>query len=276
MGSETGAAVEIRKPAAGKHFRIMRMALENAKMDAERRLKAQENVPGLEELQRVLDLPALPKRIEGFDIAHLAGKHTVASLVSFSDGVPDKKRYRRFHIRQLKGAVDDYEAIREAVARRYTRVVNEELQVPDLVLIDGGKGQVRAAKEILEALGLRNVPAAGLAKEFEEIHLPDEDEPLRLPRSSEALKVLQAVRDETHRFATAFNQKLREKDAEFGLLESVPGIGPKRSRKLMQTYGSLQAIRDTPAEQISSSCGLPIESSRTLLLKLALDSDKSS
>lgn len=267
--------VRIKKPNSGKHYRIMRMALENAVMDAEKRLKSHENIPGLEELQKVLGLRKLPKRIEGFDIAQLAGKYPAASLISFYNGNPDKKNYRRFHVKKLEGRIDDYEAIREVVARRYTKIINEKLKLPDLVLIDGGKGQVSAAKEILDALGLDDLPVAGLAKEFEEIHLPAADEnPIRLPRSSEALKILQAVRDETHRFATAFNQQLRTKDSKFSLLESVPGIGPKRSRELMKSYGSLQNILKAGPEAVHDSCGVPLDTAQALIMKLSLEISK--
>lgn len=267
---ELSASMQAVKPMEGKHYRILKMALENAKMDVDKRLKKRENLGGLEALKEELELTRLPRRIEGFDIAQLSGKYPVASLVSFYNGVPDKKNYRRFHIKTLEGRIDDYEAIREAVARRYTRIVNEKSEEPDLILIDGGKGQVNAAREILDSLGLAKIPVIGLAKEFEEIHFSDRDQPLRLPVRSEGLKVLQAVRDETHRFATGFNKQLRTEDTGFSLLESVPGIGPARSRKLMESFGSLEAIAASSAEEISRRCSIPIDSVRMLLRQLRL------
>ncbi|NQT59412.1 MAG: excinuclease ABC subunit UvrC [Bacteroidetes bacterium] len=267
---ELAANMQAVKPEDGKHYRILKMALENAVMDVDKRLKSRENLTGLEALKEDLDLKILPRRIEGFDIAQLSGKYPVASLISFYNGIPDKKNYRRFHIKTLEGRIDDYEAIREAVARRYTRIVNEGLEEPDLILIDGGKGQVNAAREILDSLGLNAVPVFGLAKEFEEIHFADRNEPLRLPTGSDGLKVLQGVRDETHRFATTFNKQLRAKDTGFSLLESIAGIGQVRSRKLMQSFGSLEAIAAATPKEISEKCGLPERTAKLLLKQLGL------
>lgn len=267
---ELAANMQAVKPEDGKHYRILKMALENAVMDVDKRLKSRENLTGLEALKEELGLHMLPRRIEGFDIAQLSGKYPVASLISFYNGVPDKKNYRRFHIKTLEGRIDDYEAIREAVARRYTRIINEGLEEPDIILIDGGKGQVNAAREILDSLGLTSVPVFGLAKEFEEIHFADRDVPLRLPIGSEGLKVLQGVRDETHRFATTFNKQLRAKDTGFSLLESIAGIGEVRSRKLMQSFGSLEAIAAATPKEISEKCGLSDKTAKLLLKQLGL------
>jgi len=267
---ELAANMQAVKPENGKHYRILKMALENAVMDVDKRLKNRENLTGLEALKEDLGLKILPRRIEGFDIAQLSGKYPVASLISFYNGIPDKKNYRRFHIKTLEGRIDDYEAIREAVARRYTRIINEGLEEPDIILIDGGKGQVNAAREILDSLGLNTIPVFGLAKEFEEIHFADKDEPLRLPAGSEGLKVLQDVRDETHRFATTFNKQLRAKDTGFSLLESIGGIGEVRSRKLMQSFGSLEAIASATPKEISERCGLSEKTAELLLKQLGL------
>jgi len=267
---ELAANMQAVKPENGKHYRILKMALENAVMDVDKRLKNRENLTGLEALKEDLGLKILPRRIEGFDIAQLSGKYPVASLISFYNGIPDKKNYRRFHIKTLEGRIDDYEAIREAVARRYTRIINEGLEEPDIILIDGGKGQVNAAREILDSLGLNTIPVFGLAKEFEEIHFADKDEPLRLPAGSEGLKVLQDVRDETHRFATTFNKQLRAKDTGFSLLESIGGIGEVRSRKLMQSFGSLEAIASATPKEISERCGLSEKTAKLLLKQLGL------
>ncbi len=268
--NELSAKMQAVKPEDGKHYRILKMALENAVMDVEKRLRSRGNISGLEALREDLGLKDLPRRIEGFDIAQLSGKYPVASLISFFNGNPDKKNYRRFHIKTLEGRIDDYEAIREAVARRYTRIVNEGLEEPDLILIDGGKGQVNAAREILDSLGLTGIPVIGLAKEFEEIHFAERDEPLRLPPGSEALKVLQGVRDETHRFATTFNKQLRAEDTSFSLLESIKGIGQMRSRKLMQVFGSLEAVASASSEEISERCRIPERTAMLLLKQLSL------
>ncbi len=252
----TGVKTAVKQPKRGRHLRIMKMASHNAAMDADKRRKAQDNSEALRELQEVLELERFPERIEGFDISHLSGTSPVASMVSFYKGVPDKQSYRRFHVKTLQGRIDDYEAMREVTARRYTRSVNEGQPLPDLILIDGGKGQVNAVKGVLNALGLGDLPVIGLAKEYEEIWFPEASGPVRLPEASDALRVLQAVRDETHRFAVSFQKQLRRKNAAFSLLEAVPGIGPKRSEGLMKRFGSLQALKSATVEQLMEQGGL--------------------
>lgn len=232
---------------AGRHSAAMNMAYFNAKEDAARRLKERGDFPALEELQRVLNLPSTPSRIEGFDIAHIGGRLPVASLVSFKDGNPDKKNYRYFRLRTTDGVIDDFASIREAVSRRYTRLLNEHAEMPDLVLIDGGIGQVNAAKEIIAALGL-DLPVAGLAKQEEEIYVPGNSKPLRLPRRSDALRLLQRVRDETHRFATGKNQRLRTKENVRLAFEEIPGVGPASSRKMLAAFGGLERAAEYVAK----------------------------
>ncbi len=266
---ELKTSVEVKMPQKGRHSKILKMALQNAMQDVERRLRAVANIPGLEELKNVLSLSKLPRRIEGFDIAQLSGKHPVASLVSFYNGNPDKKNYRRFHIKTLNGKIDDYEAIREAVARRYTRVLNENLEKPDLIVIDGGKGQLSAAKGILDSLGLQKIPVIGLAKQFEEIFTVDHDEPIRLPEGTEGLRVLQAVRDETHRFATTFNRSLRQKDLNLDTLDAIPGVGPKRGKRLLEVFGSIAEIKNTSAEEISKKAELPLNTAKEIVASLS-------
>jgi excinuclease ABC subunit C len=244
-------------PDSGRHASIVRMALENASTDALRRQKASANLPALEELRLVLGLKSLPRRIEGFDIAQLAGKHTVASLVSFYNGNPDKKNYRSFNIRSLKGAVDDFEAMREAIARRYTRVLNEELERPDLILIDGGKGQLNAALEILNGIGLGEIAVVGLAKKNEELFLPGRSDPVSLPETAEALKVLQAVRDESHRFATSLSRRQRSGDIRLTRLEAIPGIGERRATALLKEFGGIDGIAAASYDELRSRSGLP-------------------
>jgi excinuclease ABC subunit C len=261
---------EVSLPTEGRHYRVLRMAAENAARDVEKRLKSRENPQALEELMEVLNLENLPQRIEGFDISHLEGKHTVASLISFWEGRPDKKNYRRYNIRTLGGKVDDYGAMREVITRRYTRLVKEKSPLPDLILIDGGKGQVNAAKEVLWELGLDELPLVGLAEEFEEIHFPDERLPLRLNESSPALKVLQAVRDEAHRFASSLNIQQRSKEAAFTLLESIDGIGPQRSQRLMQTFGTLETLLATSPEDIARMAQVPLTVAQRVIKTLHL------
>ncbi len=247
---ELGVAVEFAVPSERRHEAAMNLAGQNASEDLAKRRRESGDIPALEELRAALGLSSLPTSIEGFDIAQLGGKHTVASLVSFRDGVPDKKNYRYFKIKSLEGAIDDFGAVREAVARRYTRLVNEGIELPDLILIDGGPGQVSAAKEILDALGVDS-DLAGLAKREEEIYLPGKAEPVVLPMDSPALRVLVAVRDETHRFATGLNQRLRAADLRFGVLEDIEGVGPARARALMREFGSVEMVAAASEEAIA-------------------------
>ncbi|MCA1951266.1 MAG: excinuclease ABC subunit C, partial [Treponema sp.] len=251
-----GYTPAISFPHEKRHEAVLAMAQQNAREDVLKRQKERGAGPALEELQRLLSLPRYPERIEGFDIAQLGGRHTVASLVSFKNGIPDKKNYRYFKIRSLQGAIDDFGAMREAVSRRYSRLVAENQELPDLILIDGGIGQVNAAKGVLEALQL-NIPLVGLAKKEEELWLPDAKEPIRLDRRSEALKVLQHVRDETHRFATSLNQRLRSKDLALTNLEAVEGIGQRRAGILIKHFGSIEAIAHAKDSDIASIIRCP-------------------
>ena len=246
---------QIHFPEGGRHLSILKMATENALMDLKKRLETGGNQHALVELKKVLNLPKMPQRIEGFDIAQLDGTNPVASLISFWNGNPDRKNYRKFHIKSLDGAIDDFQAMKEVVARRYSRLLNEGKELPDLIMVDGGKGQVNAAHAVLEALGL-SIPLVGLAKREEELFLPQTSEPILLPRGNSALRVLQAVRDETHRFATGFNQKLRAKTLKLSTLEGVPGIGEVRSRKLLQEFGSLEALSLADPSEIALRGGI--------------------
>ena len=205
-----GFTPELLIPADKHHTAIMAMAHQNAQEDIRKRVKERGSGPALDELAKALNLDIRPQRIEGFDISHLNGKFPVASLVSFKNGVPDKKNYRHFKLRTLDGKIDDFAAMREVIKRRYSRLIHEGKELPDLILVDGGIGQVNAAKGVLDELGA-DCSIAGLAKREEEIWLANHKKPIVLSMQSEALKVLQYVRDESHRFAISLNQKLRSK-----------------------------------------------------------------
>ncbi|WP_321301046.1 excinuclease ABC subunit UvrC [uncultured Sphaerochaeta sp.] len=267
---QLGGRLEVNLPIDGKHYRILRMARENASRDVEKRLKSKDNTRALEELADILGLVAPPALIEGFDIAQLHGKYTVASLISFRNGNPDKPNYRRYNIKSLGGRIDDYESIREAVARRYTKILNENLERPGLLIIDGGQGQVNAAREILDALGMVDIPIIGLAEQFETIVFDDEREDLQLPEDNDALRLVIAVRDECHRFATSANQAARSREASFRVLESVEGIGKKRSERLMKQYGSLEAILAKSAEELSKEGEISLVVAKRILSQLSL------
>ncbi len=260
--------VKVIVPKEGRDFRILRMAAENASRDVEKRLKSKDNTKALELLQEICNLEEPPELIEGFDIAQLNGKFTVASLISFVNGNPNPSGYRRFNIKSLNGAIDDFGAIREAVYRRYSRVINENLQKPGLIMIDGGKGQVNIAREVLDDLGLADVPVVGLAKRYETIVFDDDRPDLRLDHSNEALRVLIAVRDECHRFATGANQAMRSKEASFHLLQSVPGIGKVSSEKIMNAFTTLDDVVQCSAEEVSKRAGIPLKTAENLLNRL--------
>lgn len=262
------AATQVSVPKDGKNYRILRMAAENAKRDVEKRLKSRDNTPGLEVLRDICNLENTPELIEGFDIAQLNGKYTVASLISFVNGNPNPSGYRRFNIKSLDGAIDDYGAMREAVSRRYSRVMNENLQRPDLIMVDGGKGQVNAAREVLDDLGFADVPVVGLAEKHETIVFDDDREDLNLDHSNEGLRVLIALRDECHRFATGANQAMRSKEASFRLLESIPGIGKATSEKIMKAFTSMDEVVVCSEEEIVSRAGVSNKVAHNLLTKL--------
>jgi excinuclease ABC subunit C len=240
----------------------------------------------LEELAQVLNLAAPPERIEGFDISNISGTFAVASMVSFRNGRPDRSNYRRFKMKSVVGQ-DDFACMAETIRRRYTRVLreaeegssrrkespieslqltadqslltsaatNKSASLPNLILIDGGKGQLNAACAELAKLGLRDVPVIGLAKEFEEIYRPGESEPLRLSHDSGALKLLQRVRDESHRFANTYNAQLRLKKISESILDEFPGIGEQRKAALLKKFGSVQRLRTATLEQIAKVPG---------------------
>ena len=260
--------VKVFVPKEGRDYRILRMAAENASRDVEKRLKSKDNSKALEMLRDILNLEEPPELIEGFDIAQLNGKYTVASLISFVNGNPNPAGYRRFNIKSLNGAIDDFGAMREAVYRRYSRVINENLQRPGLLLIDGGKGQVNVAREVLDDLGLADVPVVGLAKRYETIVFDDDRPDLRLDHSNEALRVLIAVRDECHRFATGANQAMRSKEASFHLLQSVPGIGKASSEKIMNAFTTLDDVMVCSAEEIAKRSGISVKVAENLLRRL--------
>jgi excinuclease ABC subunit C len=206
------------------------------------------------ELGEILCLPVAPARIEGFDISNISGTFAVASMISFRDGRPDRSNYRRYRIKTVAGQ-DDFACMAETVRRRYTRLLAEASTLPDLVLIDGGKGQLNAALAELVKLGLTQLPVIGLAKEFEEIFRPGETGPLRLSHDTGALKLLQRVRDESHRFANTYNAQLRLKRISESILDEFPGIGGRRKAALLKKFGSVQRLRLATVEQIAAVSG---------------------
>jgi len=208
----------------------------------------------LVDLAKLLDLPVPPQRIEGFDLSNISGTFAVASLVSFKNGRPDRANYRRFRIKTVTGQ-DDFAGMAEVVRRRYSRLQRESQPLPDLILIDGGKGQLGMACAELAKLGLQNIPAIGLAKEFEEIYQPGKSEPLRPGLDHPAVKLLQRVRDECHRVANSYNAQLRLKKISESVLDEFPGIGERRKQALLKKFGSVPRLRLATLEQLAEVPG---------------------
>ena len=217
----------------------------------------------LTELGQALGLSGPPRRIEGFDISNISGTFMVASMVSFLNGKPNRSQYRRFRMKSVV-AQDDFACMAETVRRRYSRLKREKRPLPDLILIDGGKGQLGMACRELAKLGLEQVPIIGLAKEFEEIFQPGESKALRLGLVSGALKLLQRVRDESHRFANTYNAELRLKKISESILDDLPGIGGNRKAALLKQFGSVHRLRGASLEEIQKVPGFGKKSAITL------------
>ena len=247
-----------------RHKAALDMASQNAHEDIIRRLRERGDIPALQELKEELRLKNLPVRIEGFDIAHIGGKFPVASLISFYNGNPDKKNYRYFRLKTTNGIIDDFASMREAATRRYTRLLNEGAELPDLILIDGGIGQVNAVEGVLKALDL-DIPVAGLAKRDEEIYRPGDPNPISLPKRSDALRLLQRVRDETHRFATSRNQRLRTKENIVSAFAAIPGIGSKREKILTQKFVTIEKLAAANKEQVAQALGVQADKAAEIL-----------
>lgn len=224
----------------------------------------------LYQLQEALGLSAVPRFIACFDISHTQGTDTVGSAVAFRNGEPWKAEYRRFRVRGDWGN-DDFRSMNEVLGRYLRRRIAQDEPLPDLVVVDGGKGQLSAALAVLRQEGLDGMAVCALAKREEEIHLPGEETPVRLPRSSPALRLLQRIRNEAHRFAIGYNRKLRRKRTLSSELAEIPGIGPTRQQRLLRHFGSVRAIRAAGAEDIAAVAGFSDQLARTVLEHLNSD-----
>ncbi len=263
-----GKKVKIKKPRRGQKKRLVEMAERNASQNLKKeqirqKYRKKRTTVAVRELQQRLDLNKVPSHIEGFDISNIQGSDPVASLVVFKDGTESKKDYRRFKIKTVTGS-DDFAMMREVVQRRYSRLLEENRDLPDLILIDGGKGQLNAAREVLIELGLKKQEIIGLAKKEEEIFLPDRENPVKIPKDSSALHLLQRVRDEAHRFAVSYHRKLRSRRLTHSLLDRIPGVGPKRRRALLRHFGSLGKIKQANITQLSEVDGISSKTARKI------------
>ncbi len=263
LQNRKGSKVHIQVPRKGDKKRLVDTVADNATQGFERIKAKQLSSPAalkaaLKEIKRELGLPRIPLRMEGYDISDLQGQAAVGSMVVFEQGKPRQKHYRRFRIKTVPAA-DDYAMLGEVIRRRFghgKEATDSWAIPPDLVLVDGGKGQLNAVLEAMHDLGINSVPVAGLAKEKEEIFIPDRAEPISLSLSSPGLQLLQRLRDEAHRFALGYHQKLRKRATFVSELDAIPGIGPKRKRSLLKKFGSVQAIQESSFEELAQAKGM--------------------
>jgi len=266
LEDKRGKKVELRVPSRGAGKALVDMVADNARESLEQSKIRSVADPGvltaaLQELHEVLYLPGLPRRIECYDISNIQGASAVGSMVVFEGGLPRKSEYRRFQIKTVAGA-DDYAMIQEVLRRRFKRASTEDrggnawAALPDLVLIDGGRGQLNAALQAMEESGVASIPCASIAKEEEAVFLPQLGEPLRLSRESPALRLLQRARDEAHRFAVGYYRKVHRKRAFVSSLDGIPGLGAKRKRALIGRFGSVGGIRRATVEELKSVKGM--------------------
>jgi len=255
--------VQIQTPCRGARKQMMDIVAENARRGLEQlRIKQMVTPPdlsaALDEIKRELHLPGIPLRIEGYDISNIQGKAAVGSMVVFEQGKPKPTHYRRFKIKTISGA-NDYAMLQEVLSRRFRHISNTVdtwAILPDLVLIDGGKGQLNAAASAMREAGADTIPVASLAKENEDIYILSETEPISLPHSSPGLQTLQRLRDEAHRFALGYHHKIHKKEAFASILDNIPGIGPKRKRALLKRFGSVRAIGEASADELAAAAGI--------------------
>ena len=257
LGERRGTQVKIRVPQRGEKFRLLDLVVRNARLafDLEWKHPRRQSQEILRALRDLLDLEVEPHRIECFDISNIQGSDIVASMVVFEDGFPRKSDYRKFRVRGVTGAPDDLASMREVVGRRYRRLLEEGKELPDLVLIDGGKGQLGAAVAALEELGIGDQPVASLAKKEELIFVRGREEPIALPRASPVLQLVQRVRDEAHRFAIGFHRQTRSKRTLHSELDDIAGVGPATRRKLLSRFGSLRGVRSASEPELAAAVG---------------------
>ncbi len=281
-----GEAVRITVPRTGVDRELVGMAAENA-AETLKSLRAQwesdrsRQVEALAEVQRALDLPNPPSRVECYDISNIQGTAIVASMVVFEQGVPNKAHYRRFQVRCVEGAPDDFASLHEVLHRRFSRWKGPEVEqvgrkkdpsfsvLPDLLMVDGGKGQLAEAEKVLAEFGLtERVPAASLAKQEEEVFRPGRKTSIRLPRDSRGMFLLQRIRDEAHRFAITYHRSVRAKKGLASRLDAIQGIGPARRKMLLTAFGTLDAIRSAPVEELIKVKGITREVAERLRREL--------
>jgi len=264
LEQQRGNSVELQVPQRGAKKKLVDTAAENAAQGLElaqaKEIKVEVISSGLRELKNRLRLPKMPRRIECYDVSNIQGALAVGSMVVLEKGRSKPAHYRRFRIKTVAGA-DDYAMIQETLRRRFKRGLTGEgawAIIPDLVLIDGGKGQLNAALELRRELGLDSIPMASLAKENEEVFIPGDPQPVYIAKDSPALHILQRARDEAHRFAISYHRKLRRKEGITSALDNIPGIGPRRKKALLKKFGSIEAIKEASSEELSQTEGITL------------------
>jgi len=272
LAERRGRKVTVHRPQKGEKLRLVEMAAQNAEDGAKaRRAAADVERAGLMALGKKLRLPGVPSRIECVDISNIGGTDAVGSVVTFEDGKPNKSRYRRYRIKSVSGA-DDYAMVKEVLTRRYTRALAEK-DLPDLLIVDGGKGQLSIALAVLRELGVEGLAVAALAKpahegEHDKVFLPGRKNPVTFPASSAALHLLQRIRDEAHRFAVTYHRKLRDRSRLRSVLTDVPGVGEKRKKALLTHFGSLERVKQASVEELAAVPGIPESLAKRVYLYL--------
>ena len=281
LSRRRGGKVTLRVPKRGEKRRLVEMVTHNAVLvlgesEAKRARVLERRSQALTQLQELFGLEEPPRRIEAYDISNTQGQDAVGSMVVFIDGEPANAEYRQFKIRDIEGP-NDFAMMHQVISRRFMRGLKEREELaalpagerdaqarkarfadfPDLVIIDGGKGQLGAARDALRELNLEEIPTAGLAERLEEIYVEDQPEPIRLPDDSPALQLLQHIRDEAHRFALNYHRKLRSKRQSRSVLDEIEGVGPKRKKELIKHFGSVRAVREASLEALKAVPGLP-------------------
>ncbi|NLO83162.1 MAG: excinuclease ABC subunit UvrC [Clostridiales bacterium] len=284
LSNMRGNRVYLHVPKRGEKRELMKMALRNASEalqninESIQREKARTE-GAVKELAACLGLNRLPNRIEAFDISNIQGTDSVASMVVFEGGKPKNSDYRRFRIKGVRGP-NDIASMAEVIERRFKRGLEEKerlmeqgksaddgkfSRMPDLVLVDGGKGQLNAAVKVIRGLGLKGIPVIGLAERFEEVYVDGQDQPVDIPKNSVALHLLQRIRDEAHRFALNYHRSLRKKNSLHSLLEEIPGIGEKRRKILIKHFGSIEAIKNASLEELANIKGMDRRAAQNVL-----------
>jgi excinuclease ABC subunit C len=280
LSERRGSRVEVRAPARGEKRRLQELATQNARLALESEVlqverKRVRRVEALEELREALNLESLPLRIECYDVSNIQGESVVGSMIVFQDAMPKKAHYRKFGVRSLDGQ-DDYAALAEVIARRFARLqdaTSEEYDesfaaTPNLVVIDGGKGQLASALQAMQAYDLPRVAVISLAKRIEEVFVPGESEPIVLDRNSPGLHLLQRVRDEAHRFALDFHRQRRQAKARESIFDTLQGVGPARRRALLRHFGSAERFLAASQEELEGVPGIPARTARAIYAQL--------